>query len=60
MTRWALTFLVNRLVLVAVFLGALNAFTQGSSCQSGDSQGLMSTLSGLPKAFESLSNAIRK
>jgi len=60
MMRWALTFLVNRLLLVAIFFGALNVVTQGSSCQSGGSQGLLPTLSGLPKALEMLSTAIRK
>lgn len=60
MIRWALSFLVNRLLLVVVFLGVLNAFTQGSSCQSGGSRGFLPPLSDLPKALETLNTAIRK
>lgn len=59
MIKWALTFIVNRLLFVAAFLLALNAFTQGSSCQYGNPQGLMQKLAGLPEALKVLSNSFR-
>lgn len=59
MIRRALTFIVNRLVFMAVFLLALNAFTQGSSCQSGNARGIAQTLGGLPEALRVLSNSFR-
>ena len=59
MIRWALTFFVNRLLFMMIFLLALNAFTQGSSCQYGNPQGIIPTLAGLPKALTVLSNSFR-
>ena len=59
MIRWALTFLVNRLIFMLVFLLALNVFMPRSSCQAGNSQGIMQTLSGLQEAYRVLSKAFR-
>lgn len=59
MIKWALTFIVNRLILIGVFLLALNAFTQGSSCQYGKPEGLLQALADLPKAMKVLGNAFR-
>lgn len=59
MIRWALTFIVNRLIFVGLFVLALNAFSQGSSCQPGNPQGLSRTLAGLPDALKTLSHSLR-
>lgn len=59
MIRSALTFVVNRLVLIAIFLLALNAFMQNSSCQSGNSQGIMRALAGMQETFRVLNGAFR-
>lgn len=59
MIRWALTFFVNRLIFMVVFLLALTVFMQNSSCQSGNSQGIMQTLAGLQEAFRVLSSSFR-
>lgn len=59
MIRWALTFIVNRLIVMMVFLLAVNTFMQSSSCQHGTSQGIMQTLAGLPETFRVLSNSFR-
>lgn len=54
MIRWALTFIVNRLIFAALFLLAVNAFTQGSSCRYGASQEIMPKLANLPDALKTL------
>lgn len=59
MIRSALTFVVNRFVLIAIFLLALNAFMQNSSCQSGNSQGIMRVLAGMQETFRVLNGAFR-
>jgi len=59
MIRSALTFVVNRLVLIAIFLLALNAFMQNSSCQPGNSQGIMRALAGMQETFRVLNDAFR-
>ncbi len=59
MIRWALTFIVNRLIFMMVFLLALNTFMQNSSCQHGNSQGIMQTLAGVPETLRVLSNSFR-
>jgi len=59
MIRWALTFIVNRLIIIGVFLVALNAFMPNSSCQYGNSEGIVPTLAGLHEAFRVLSSSFR-
>lgn len=59
MIRWVLTFTVNRLIFMVVFLLALNTFMPRSSCQYGNSQGIMQTLAGLHEAFRVLSSSFR-
>jgi len=59
MIRWALTFIVNRLIFMGLFLLALNAFMQNSSCQYGNSQGIMQKLNGLNEAFRVLISSFR-
>ena len=59
MIRWAVTFVMNRLIFMAVFLLALNAFTQSSSCQYGNPRGVLPTLAGLQEAYKVLSSAFR-
>lgn len=59
MIKWALTFLLNRIIFVMLFLLALNAYTQSSSCQYAPSRGLMPTLAGLPEALKTLTHAFR-
>ena len=60
MIRWLLTLVVNRLILMAVFLFALNAFSQNASGPNGvNAQELLRTLSGLPEALKTLSNSFR-
>lgn len=59
MIRWALKFVVNRLIFMGIFLLALNAFTQSSSCQYGNPQGFMQKLAGLPDALKTLSRSFR-
>ena len=60
MIRWLLTLVVNRLIPMAVFLFALNAFSQNSSGLNGvNAQGLLRALSGLPEALKTLSGSLR-
>lgn len=59
MIRWALTFIVNRLLFTAILLLALNAYTQTTSCQSGNSQGVTRALAGMQDAYKALSNSFR-
>lgn len=59
MIRWALRFITNRLILMGMLLLVLNGFSQGSSCQSGNSQGLARTLTGLPEALKALNGSFR-
>ena len=59
MIKWVLTFLANRLIFMLVFLLALNTFMPRSSCQVGNSQGIMQTLAGLQEAYRVLSNSFR-
>lgn len=59
MIRWALKFILNRLIFMLIFLMALNAYTQSSSCQYGSSRSLMPALAGLPEAFKTLTHAFR-
>lgn len=57
MIRWALTFIINRLIFAVLFLVAVNAFMRGSSCHYGNSQELMPTLANLPEALKALSKS---
>lgn len=60
MIRWALTFVLNRLIFMGLFLLALNAYTQSStSCHYGSPRSLMPVLAGLPEAFKTLTHAFR-
>ncbi|MCM5559369.1 hypothetical protein [Pleomorphomonas sp. JP5] len=60
MIRWLLTLVVNRLILMAVFLFALNAFSQDSSAMNGgNTQTLLQALSNLPDALKTLSGSFR-
>lgn len=60
MIRWFLTLVVNRLILMAAFLFALNAFSQDSKgLNGGNAQGLLQALSGLPDALKTLSSSFR-
>ena len=59
MIRWALTFIVNRLLFMAILLLALNAYSQTSSCQYGNSQGVSRALAGMQDAYKALSNSFR-
>ncbi len=60
MIRWLLTLVVNRLILMAVFLFALNAFSQNTNgLNGGTAQGLVQALSDLPDALKTLSSSLR-
>ncbi len=59
MIRWALTFVLNRLIFMLIFLLALNVYTQSSSCQYGSSRSLMPALAGIPEALKTLTHAFR-
>lgn len=59
MIKWALTFIVNRLILIGVFLLALKAVTQSSGSQYANPEGLLHALAELPKALKVLGSAFR-
>lgn len=59
MIRFALTFLVRRLMLAVIVLAAVNVAVHGMIGSAATSRSLLDTLAGLPKALDTIHRAFR-
>ena len=59
MIRFALSFLVRRLMLAVIALAAVNVFLHGITGSSVTSRSVMERIAGLPKALETLHRSFR-